>query len=69
MDLGEIEIRKRVVEETIMQPVTVRREVVEVVQRDAAGHEIGAQEIAPTAARHRSNGRATRAGNREEKAA
>jgi hypothetical protein len=47
--LGEVEIRKRVVEETIMQPVTVRREVVEVVQRDASGREIGAQEIVPTA--------------------
>jgi hypothetical protein len=47
VDLGEIEIRKRVVEETIMQPVTVRREVVEVVQRDATGNEIGAQEITP----------------------
>jgi hypothetical protein len=48
VNLGEVEIRKRVVEETIMQPVTVRREVVEVVQRDAAGREIGAQEIDPT---------------------
>src|SRR4051794_33387067 len=49
VNLGEVEIRKRVVEETIMQPVTMRREVVEVVQRDAAGREIGAQEIVPTA--------------------
>jgi len=49
VNLGEVEIRKRVVEETIMQPVTVRREVVEVVQRDAAGREIGAQEVIPTA--------------------
>jgi hypothetical protein len=48
VNLGEVEIRKRVVEETIMQPVTVRREVVEVVQRDASGREIGAQEIVPT---------------------
>jgi len=47
VDLGEVEIRKRVVEETVMQPVTVRREVVEVVQRDAEGREIGAQEITP----------------------
>jgi len=45
--LGEVEIRKRVVEETVMQPVTLRREIVEVVHRDAAGKEIGAQEIAP----------------------
>jgi stress response protein YsnF len=49
VNLGEVEIRKRVVEETIMQPVTVRREVVEVVQRDASGREIGAQEVVPTA--------------------
>ena len=48
VNLGEVEIRKRVVEETIMQPVTVRREVVEVVQRDASGREIGAQEVVPT---------------------
>jgi len=48
--LGEVEIRKRVVEETVMQPVTVRREVVEVVQRDAEGREIGAQEITPPGA-------------------
>ena len=47
VDLGEIEIRKRVVEETVVQPVTVRREVVEVVRRDADGNEIGAQEIVP----------------------
>jgi len=47
VELGEIEIRKRVVEETVMQPVTLRREIVEVVQRDAAGREIGAQEITP----------------------
>lgn len=44
--LGEVEIRKRVVEETVMQPVTLRREIVEVVHRDAAGKEIGTQEIA-----------------------
>jgi hypothetical protein len=50
VDLGEIEIRKRVVEETVMQPVTVRREVVEVVQRDAEGREIGAQELVPPGA-------------------
>jgi len=49
VNLGEVEIRKRVVEETIMQPVTVRREVVQVVQRDASGREIGAQEVVPTA--------------------
>lgn len=48
VNLGEVELRKRVVEETIMQPVTVRREVVEVVQRDASGREIGAQEVVPT---------------------
>jgi stress response protein YsnF len=47
VDLGEIEIRKRVVEETVMQPVTLRREIVEVVQRDADGNEIGAREISP----------------------
>jgi len=47
VDLGEVEIRKRVVEETVMQPVTVRREIVEVVQRDADGTEIGAQAITP----------------------
>jgi len=51
VDLGEIEIRKRVVEETVMQPVTVRREVVEVVRRDAEGREIGAEAIVPPAAR------------------
>lgn len=45
--LGEVEIRKRVVEETVMQPVTLRREVVEVVHRDAEGKEIGAQVISP----------------------
>jgi hypothetical protein len=45
--LGEVEIRKRVVEETVMQPVTLRREIVEVVQRDAEGNEIGAQELTP----------------------
>jgi len=50
VELGEIELRKRVVEETIMQPVTVRREVVEVVQRDAEGREIGAQELPPLGA-------------------
>jgi Domain of unknown function (DUF2382) len=50
VELGEVEIRKRVVEETIMQPVTVRREVVEVVQRDAEGREVGAQEIVPAPA-------------------
>jgi hypothetical protein len=47
VELGEVEIRKRVVEETVMQPVTVRREVVELVQRDAEGREIGAQELTP----------------------
>src|SRR4051812_11399439 len=52
VDLGEIEIRKRVVEETVMQPVTVRREVVEVVRRDADGNEVGAQEIAPPHTAH-----------------
>jgi hypothetical protein len=51
VDLGEIEIRKRVVEETVVQPVTVRREVVEVVRRDAEGNEIEAQEITPPASR------------------
>ena len=50
VDLGEIEIRKRVVEETVVQPVTVRREVVEVVRRDADGNEIGAQELRPPGA-------------------
>jgi len=50
VDLGEIEIRKRVVEETVMQPVTVRREVVEVIQRDAEGREIGVQELVPPGA-------------------
>jgi uncharacterized protein (TIGR02271 family) len=49
VDLGEVEIRKRVVEETVMQPVTVRREVVEVVHRDATGTEIDAQPITPAA--------------------
>src|SRR5262245_33192356 len=44
VSLGEVEIRKRVVEETVMQPVTLRREIVEVVHRDAEGNEIGAQE-------------------------
>jgi len=53
VDLGEVEIRKRVVEETIMQPVTVRREVVEVVHRDAEGREIGAQEVLPPGATQR----------------
>src|SRR4051794_36237555 len=51
VDLGEIEIRKRVVEETVMQPVTVRREVVEVVRRDGDGNEVGAQELIPPGAR------------------
>ena len=50
VELGEVELRKRVVEETVLQPVTVRREVVEVVQRDAEGREIGAQEITPPGA-------------------
>jgi stress response protein YsnF len=46
VDLGEVEIRKRVVEETVMQPVIVRREVVEIVRRDADGNEI-VEEVRP----------------------
>lgn len=48
VDLGEIEIRKRVVEETRMMPVTIRREIVEIVRRDASGAEISAEEIKPS---------------------
>lgn len=39
-DLGEIIILKRVVEEERMVPVTVRREILEVVRRDADGNEV-----------------------------
>lgn len=48
IDLGEIEIRKRVVEETRMMPVTIRREIVEIVRRDADGVELSVEEIRPT---------------------
>lgn len=39
-DLGEIIILKRIIEEERTVPVTVRREVLEVVRRDANGNEV-----------------------------
>jgi hypothetical protein len=36
----------------VLPPVTLRREVVEVVHRDAAGQEFGAQEITPALPEH-----------------
>ncbi len=45
VDFGEIEIRKRMVEETRMVPVTLRREIVEIVRRDANGVVVATEDV------------------------
>lgn len=47
-DLGEIIILKRTIEEERTVPVTIRREVLEVVRRDANGNEV-VEELRETA--------------------
>lgn len=48
VDFGEVIIMKRVIEETRMMPVTIRREILELVRRDADGNET-IEELSTTA--------------------